>query len=188
MGSGDPLGGTAVRLWFCLSFHQPLLGLSGAHLLDGRSELSYQDSTRQHAVDRCRLSRNPDATRGLVVVRVAVHQPSPDSTPDDWLDFAPDLSCDDSTQDHCVDAEHQATDLAVGGSHLSQRAGIPGRSGRPRGGVGLTCLLDAQHPDWHRHRHRFAGRGGHGHDEQAADQPPAGRVGNQDHRATGTRG
>jgi hypothetical protein len=32
------------------------------------------------------------------------------------------LSCNDSTQDNCVDAEHQAMDLAVGGSNPSRRA------------------------------------------------------------------
>ena len=31
-----------------------------------------------------------------------------------WLDPTPDLTSVDSTQANCVDAEHQATDLAVG--------------------------------------------------------------------------
>jgi hypothetical protein len=48
-------------------------------------------------------------------VPVLVHQPAPDSTWDDWLDSAPDLSCTDSTQAYWVDGEHQPTDLAVGG-------------------------------------------------------------------------
>ena len=36
---------------FSLSFHQPLLGPTGAHWLDGPSDLNCKDSTRQHAVD-----------------------------------------------------------------------------------------------------------------------------------------
>src|SRR5213083_2664160 len=49
-----------------------------------------------------------------VVVRVAVHQPAPDRTLAVSLDSTPDLSSTNSPQAHCVDAEHQATDLAVG--------------------------------------------------------------------------
>jgi hypothetical protein len=49
-----------------------------------------------------------------MAVRVAVHQPSPDSTWDNWLDSTPDLSSVNSTQAHRVDVEHQPTDLAVG--------------------------------------------------------------------------
>jgi hypothetical protein len=49
-----------------------------------------------------------------MAVRVAVHQPSPDSTQAVWLDSTPDLSCADSTQAHWVDVEHQPTDLVVG--------------------------------------------------------------------------
>ena len=48
-----------------------------------------------------------------MAVRVAVHQPAPDSTQAVWLDSAPNLSSTNSTQAHCVDAEHQPTDLAV---------------------------------------------------------------------------
>jgi hypothetical protein len=52
-----------------------------------------------------------------MAVRVAVHQPSPDSTQAVWLDSTPDLSCTDSTQAHWVDVEHQPTDL-VGNRYL----------------------------------------------------------------------
>ena len=48
-----------------------------------------------------------------MAVRVAVHQPSPDSTWDNWLDSTPDLGSVNSTQAHWVDVEHQPTDLAV---------------------------------------------------------------------------
>jgi hypothetical protein len=51
----------------------------------------------------------------LMAVRVAVHQPSPDSTQATKLDSTPDLSCTNSIQDYCLDVEHQPTDLAVGG-------------------------------------------------------------------------
>jgi hypothetical protein len=43
---------------FPLSFHQALLGPTGAYWLDGPSDLSCQDSTRQHAVDGPLLSCN----------------------------------------------------------------------------------------------------------------------------------
>jgi hypothetical protein len=39
-----------------------------------------------------------------------------------WLDSTLDLTCTDRTQDYAVDAEHQPTDLAVGGSSPLRRA------------------------------------------------------------------
>jgi hypothetical protein len=44
---------------FCLSFHLPLLGPTGAHWLDDPPDLSSNETTRQHAVDDPRLSCNP---------------------------------------------------------------------------------------------------------------------------------
>jgi hypothetical protein len=42
---------------FLLSFHQALLGPTGAHWLDDRSDLSCKESTRQYpAVPRCLLN------------------------------------------------------------------------------------------------------------------------------------
>jgi hypothetical protein len=41
---------------FSLSFHQPLLGPSGAHWLDDASDLSCKESTGQYAVDGPLLS------------------------------------------------------------------------------------------------------------------------------------
>jgi len=61
-------------------------------------------------------------TDGLMSVPVSVHQPIPDRTLATWLDSAPDLSSADSTQAHCLDGDHQPTDLAVGGSNPSRRA------------------------------------------------------------------
>jgi hypothetical protein len=55
-------------------------------------------------------------------IPVSVHQPSPDSTAGYRLDLTPDLSSANSTQPHCLDAEHQPTDLAIGGSNPSRRA------------------------------------------------------------------
>jgi hypothetical protein len=50
---------------FCLSFHQALLGPTGAHWLDNASDLSCMEDTGQYAVDDPRLSCNPLlATRG----------------------------------------------------------------------------------------------------------------------------
>jgi hypothetical protein len=42
-----------------MSFHQPLLGPTGAHWLDDLSDVSCKDSTRQHAADDPLLSCNP---------------------------------------------------------------------------------------------------------------------------------
>jgi hypothetical protein len=61
-----------------------------------------------------RLHDRPVLIPAVVVVRLAVHQPAPDRTLAISLDSAPNLSCTNSTQAHCVDAEHQPTDLAVG--------------------------------------------------------------------------
>jgi hypothetical protein len=47
-------------------------------------------------------------------VSVSVHQASPDSISDDWLDSTLDPSRANSTQGHCVDADHQVADLVVG--------------------------------------------------------------------------
>ena len=44
---------------FRLSFHQPLLGPTGAHWLDDPSDLTCKDSTRQYCVDGPLLSCNP---------------------------------------------------------------------------------------------------------------------------------
>jgi hypothetical protein len=41
---------------FRLSFHLPLLGPTGAHWLDNRSDVSCKESTRQHPVDGRPLS------------------------------------------------------------------------------------------------------------------------------------
>jgi hypothetical protein len=48
-----------------------------------------------------------------MAVRVAVHQPSPDSTQAIWLDSTSDLSSTDSTRADWVDGEHQPTDLML---------------------------------------------------------------------------
>jgi hypothetical protein len=64
----------------------------------------------------------PEDRARLVSVCVSVHQPAPDRTLAVWLDSSPDLSCTNSTRGYWVDAEHQPTDLAVGGSNPSRRA------------------------------------------------------------------
>jgi|GEM_PF-4708575 len=72
-------------------------------------------------VDEAPDEKSGDCPRRMSV-SVSVHQPVPDRTLAVWMDSAPDLTCIDSTQAHCVDAEHQPTDLAVGGSNPSRRA------------------------------------------------------------------
>ena len=42
-----------------MSFHLPLLGLTGAHWLDDPPDVTCKESTGQHAVDSCPLSYNP---------------------------------------------------------------------------------------------------------------------------------
>jgi hypothetical protein len=91
-----------------------------------------------------------------VAVRVSVHQPSPERTLATWLDSAPDLSCANSTQGHWVDAEHQPTDLAVGGSNPSRRATITAAQRPYRGtaayrwtvGVRPNCDHVGGHSRW----------------------------------------
>ena len=51
---------------FCLSFHQALLGPSGAHWLDDAPHLSCQDSTQEHAVDDPLLSCKQYVRPGLI--------------------------------------------------------------------------------------------------------------------------
>jgi hypothetical protein len=48
---------------FCLSFHLPLLGPTGAHWLDDPQDLSCKDSIRQHAMDGWPLSCNSRLVR-----------------------------------------------------------------------------------------------------------------------------
>jgi hypothetical protein len=69
---------------------------------------------------------------------VSVHQPSPDGTLAIWLDSIHDLSCIDSTQNYCVDAEHQPKDVPLeAGSRLAPKHHILDRcAGEPE------CRLD----------------------------------------------
>ena len=84
-----------------------------------------------------------------MAVRVAVHQSSPDRTLAVWLDLVPDLSSTNSTQEYLVDVEHQATDLAVGGSNPSRRAIFPVQHGSSRrsspGAFLAVAVLEFQH-------------------------------------------
>jgi hypothetical protein len=61
MGTADGGGRREMRegMSFSLSFHQPLLGPTGAHWLDDPPDLSCKDSTRQYAVDDPLLSCKP---------------------------------------------------------------------------------------------------------------------------------
>jgi hypothetical protein len=53
----------AVRMSFCLSFHQALLGPTGAHWLDDPPDLACKDIIRQHSVDDWPLSCDSVPTR-----------------------------------------------------------------------------------------------------------------------------
>jgi hypothetical protein len=67
----------------------------------GREALRLK-AARTHRIGRCQPMADPLPAQA-VVVRVAVHQPSPDRTQAVWLDSAHDLSSTDSTQEYPVD-------------------------------------------------------------------------------------
>jgi hypothetical protein len=52
----DRAPGGPAGMSFCLSFHLALLGPTGAHCLDGPTNLTCKDSTRQHPADDSPLS------------------------------------------------------------------------------------------------------------------------------------
>jgi hypothetical protein len=62
----DRAPGGAAGVPFCLSFHLVLLGPTGAHCLDGPTDLTCKDSTGQHLLDGLLLSCNvlPSAQAG----------------------------------------------------------------------------------------------------------------------------
>ena len=118
----DRFGSTGCH--YQVSFRLPRPGPTAAHWLDDPSDPGCHDSTCQYSVDGCPLSCNrlpcqvggsprgspPGVTRWIIWC---------------WLDSTPDLSCANGTRDHCVDVEHQPTDLAVAGSNPSRRAAKP---------------------------------------------------------------
>ena len=61
------------------------------------------------------------ASHGLII-RLIIQTIRRDPTGSVWTDEAPNLSRPDPTGADQIDAEHQATDLAVGGSNPSRRA------------------------------------------------------------------
>jgi hypothetical protein len=79
-------------------------------------DLSKLGSSHRCSTRTFPLSATREAIGYVVSVSVSVHEPLPDRTLAISLDLAPDLSCTDSLQDHCLDVDHQPTDLAVGSS------------------------------------------------------------------------
>jgi hypothetical protein len=64
------------------------------------------------------------ASRGLII-RLITQTIRRDPSGSVWIDKAPNLSSPDRSGADQIDAEHQATDLAVGGSNPSRRAPKP---------------------------------------------------------------
>jgi hypothetical protein len=62
------------------------------------------------------------ASHGLII-RLIIHTIRRDRSGSVWTDEAPNLSSPDPSGADQIDAEHQATDLAVGGSNPLRRAG-----------------------------------------------------------------
>ena len=126
---------------FCLSFHQTSLGRTGAHWLDRPPDASCTDSTGQHAMDGSLLSCNPllatwghaspdgisgdrstvpavvwvtegAASHGLII-RLIIQTIRQDPSGAIWTDDPSDVSRPDPSGADQIDAEDQATDLAV---------------------------------------------------------------------------
>jgi hypothetical protein len=83
------------------------------------------------------------ATRGLII-RLIIQTIRRDRSGSVWTDDPPNVSSPDRSGADQSDAEHQSTDLAVGGSNPSRRAPIVqvgglGPGGRDDGNEGLAC-------------------------------------------------
>jgi hypothetical protein len=111
------------------------------------SPLSVPFYDRGMATGGARSSLRSGSTRGPMSVPVAAHQPAPDRTLAVWLDSTPELSCTDSTQAHCLDAEHHAikqekpkrADLAM--SVLECQAGYQAIATTATQGASLTTRV-----------------------------------------------
>ena len=79
-----------------------------------------------------------------LIIRLIIHTIRQDPSGSIWTDEAPNVSRPDPSGPDQIDVEHQATDLAVGGSNPSRRANIAVQ--RPCNRV-LPCLrfLDCDH-------------------------------------------
>jgi len=87
--------------------------------------------------------------RGLIIPLI-IRTIRLDRTGQDAPDEAPDLSSADATGRDVLDAEHQATDLAVGGSNPSRRAPKPQLSGPVMGPLLVSSRRTATklRPHW----------------------------------------
>ena len=77
-----------------------------------------------------------------LIIRLVIQTIRRDPSRSVWTDEAPNVSRPDRSGADQIDAEHQATDLAVGGSNLSRRAQP---SARWRGHV---CSCSSGSPGW----------------------------------------
>jgi hypothetical protein len=66
------------------------------------------------------------ASHGLII-RLIIQTIRQDPSGAVWTDEAPNVSRPDRSGADQIDAEHQSTDLAVGGSNPSRRANAPGQ-------------------------------------------------------------
>jgi hypothetical protein len=80
------------------------------------------------------------ASRGLII-RLIIHSIRLGRSGSVWTDEALNVSRPDRSGPDQIDAEHQATDLAVGGSNPSRRAQRPRSRPRSRPGSRLTAAV-----------------------------------------------
>ena len=72
------------------------------------------------------MSGGPEGLRAdrltCLIIRLIIQTIRRDRSGSVWIDDAPDVSSPDPSGANQADVEHQATDLAVGGSNPSRRA------------------------------------------------------------------
>jgi hypothetical protein len=86
-------------------------------------------------LDPCRgrlVPRSTEAQRSGLVISLVIRTIRRVPSGPDWIDGPPNVSRADPSGADQIDAEHQATDLAVGGSNRSRRATKPRSDGRSR--------------------------------------------------------
>ena len=118
---------------------------TGTYSTDDPSDVSSENGLGWHLLDRCAATRNrlrsrtpprllaarPSRWGGHVasglIIRLIIQTIRQDPSGSVWTDEASNVSRPDPSGADQIDAEHQATDLAVGGSNPSRRAKCAGQ-------------------------------------------------------------
>ena len=79
-----------------------------------------------------------DSAPRHLIIRLIIHTIRRDPSGSIWIDEASNVSSPDRSGADQIDTEHQATDLAVGGSNPSRRATITAAQ-RPCDGIAVSC-------------------------------------------------